>query len=192
MRIHRRSERPLWEPSRRRLVWPNGAVAHAFSAEDPEQLRGPQFEAAWADELCKWRRVDAAFDMLQFGLRLGEQPRQIVTTTPRPIALLKRLIADPTTAVTHMPTHVNAHLLAPTFLETIVARYAGTRLGRQELDGEIIEARADALFPRALIEAARIDQAPPLNSNCGCSRPACVLARGVRCLRYRCRGARRG
>ena len=96
----RGSERPLWQPSRRRLEWPNGAVAQVFSAEDPESLRGPQFAAAWCDELAKWRHAEATFDMLQFGLRLGERPRQVITTTPRPIALLKRLIADPRTAVT--------------------------------------------------------------------------------------------
>ena len=93
--VHPPHERPQWVPSRRRLEWPNGAVAQAFSAEDPESLRGPQFSAAWCDELAKWRHAEATFDMLQFGLRLGERPRQVITTTPRPIALLKRLIADP-------------------------------------------------------------------------------------------------
>ncbi len=93
--VHRARERPAWIPSRRRLEWPNGAVAQVFSAEDPESLRGPQFAAAWCDELAKWRHAEATFDMLQFGLRLGERPRQVITTTPRPIALLKRLIADP-------------------------------------------------------------------------------------------------
>jgi phage terminase large subunit-like protein len=106
--IHARHERPSWEPSRRRLEWPNGAVAQAFSADDPEQLRGPQFEAAWADELCKWWRADAAYDMLQFGLRLGAQPRQVITTTPRPMALLKKLLGDPATAVSRAGTLQNA------------------------------------------------------------------------------------
>jgi phage terminase large subunit-like protein len=162
--VHPRADRPVWEPSRRRLVWRNGAVAHAFSADDPEQLRGPQFEAAWCDELCKWRRAEEAFDMLQFGLRLGAQPRQCVTTTPRPIPLLKRLLADPLTAVSRSTTAQNAYNLAPTFLEKIVQRYAGTRLGRQELDGELLEDLPGALFPRALIERARISPAevPPL------------------------------
>jgi phage terminase large subunit-like protein len=86
--------------SRRQLEWPNGALAQAFSAEDPESLRGPQFSAAWCDELAKWRHAEATFDMLQFGLRLGERPRQVMTTTPRPVALLKRLIADPSAAIT--------------------------------------------------------------------------------------------
>ncbi|MFZ1893635.1 MAG: terminase family protein, partial [Rhodoplanes sp.] len=153
---HARRERPVWMPSRRRIEWSNGAIAQAFSADDPESLRGPQFGAAWADELAKWRRADAAFDMLQFALRLGAQPRQVITTTPRPSALIKRLLTDPHTAVTRAPTRANAYNLAPAFLETIAARYAGTRLGRQELDGEIVEDRPDALWSRALIEAARV------------------------------------
>ena len=95
LRHRARGERPTWTPSRRRLEWGNGVVAYAFSAEDPESLRGPQFAAAWCDELAKWRHAEATFDMLQFGLRLGERPRQVITTTPRPIALLKRLMKDP-------------------------------------------------------------------------------------------------
>jgi len=162
MRLGARRERPLWLPSRQRLEWPNGAVALAFSAEDPEQLRGPQFDAAWCDELAKWPYPDAAFDMLQFGLRLGQRPRQLVTTTPRPIALIKRLTADPRAAVTRASTHANAANLSPAFLDEVIGRYAGTRLGRQEIDGEIIEERADALWTRGAIEAARVTQAPPL------------------------------
>ena len=160
--VHPRNERPRYEPTRRRLEWPNGAIAQGFSAEDPESLRGPQFDAAWCDELAKWRYAEAAFDMLQFGLRLGANPRQVVTTTPRPTALLRRLIADPLSAVTRMGTAENAANLAPRFLETVVGRYAGTRLGRQELDGEMVEDRPDALWNRALLEAARETAAPPL------------------------------
>jgi phage terminase large subunit-like protein len=162
MRLHRRHERPEWQVSRRRLVWSNGAVAEAFSADDPDQLRGPQFEAAWCDELAKWRRAEAAFDMLQFGLRLGANPRQVITTTPRPTKLIKRLVQDPRAAVMVAPTRKNVWNLAPTYMERVVARYAGTRLGRQELDAEIIEARDDGLFSRARIEASRIDAAPAL------------------------------
>jgi phage terminase large subunit-like protein len=146
MAVHGWGERPEWIPSRRRLQWSNGAVAQIFSAEDPESLRGPQFAAAWCDELAKWRYAEATFDMLQFGLRLGERPRQVITTTPRPIGLLKRLIADQRSVVTRAGTVVNAHHLAPAFLDAVVVRYAGTRLGRQELDGEIVEERADALW----------------------------------------------
>ncbi len=161
--IHPSWDRPEWQRSRRRLVWPNGTIAQAFSAEDPEALRGPQFSAAWADELGKWRYPDAAWDMLQFGLRLGAHPRQVVTTTPRPIPLLKRLIggqAEGTTVVTRATTADNAMNLSPGFLSRVVARYHGTRLGRQELLGEMIEERADALWQRATIEAARVVSAP--------------------------------
>ena len=163
MRIAPRAQRPLWISSRRRLEWRNGAVAQVFSAEDPEQLRGPQFDAAWCDELAKWRRADEAFDMLQFGLRLGARPRQLVTTTPRPIPLLKRLLADPRTAVTRAATQANAAHLSPAFLDEVLARYAGTRLGRQEIDGEVIEDRPDALWSRASIEQSRVAQAPELS-----------------------------
>jgi phage terminase large subunit-like protein len=159
---HAPQERPAWIPSRRRVEWPNGAYAQAFSAEDPESLRGPQFAAAWLDELAKWKHAEATFDMLQFGLRLGDRPRQVITTTPRPIALIKRLIADPTTVVTRAATHANAYHLAPAFLSTVVARYQGTQLGRQELDGEIVEERADALWSRATIENCRVAEPPQL------------------------------
>jgi phage terminase large subunit-like protein len=153
--------RPEWTPSRRRLDFKNGAVAYAFSSEDPEALRGPQFAAAWADELGKWRYPDACWDMLQFGLRLGERPRQVVTTTPRPIPLLRRLIAAGDTIVTRAATGANAGNLAPGFLDLVVGRYRGTRLGRQELDGELIEDRADALWQRSDIESVRVADPPP-------------------------------
>ena len=162
MAAHGNFERPTWIPSRRRLEWPNGAVAQAFSAEDPESLRGPQFAAAWCDELAKWRHPDATFDMLQFALRHGERPRQVITTTPRPIALIKRLIADPATAVTRARTQNNAFNLSPAFLDFVLKRYGGTRLGRQEIDGEIVDERPDALWTRARIETCRVEAAPPL------------------------------
>jgi phage terminase large subunit-like protein len=152
----RREDRPVWEPSRRRLTWPNGALAQGFSAEDPESLRGPQFHAAWLDELAKWRKPQETFDMLQFGLRLGARPRQLVTTSPRAIPLLKKLLDDPAVAVTHAATRANEAHLSPAFLATIEARYAGTRLGRQEIDGEMIEDRPGALWTRAMLEAARV------------------------------------
>jgi phage terminase large subunit-like protein len=158
--IHRGDERPKWTSSRGYLRWKNGAVAQVFTAENYERLRGPQFSAAWLDELAKWRHAEATFDMLQFGLRLGERPRQVVTTTPRPIGLLKRIIEDPRTAVTHAGTIANAFNLAPDFVETVLARYHGTRLGRQEIDGEIVEERNDALWTRAGIESCRVDSVP--------------------------------
>jgi phage terminase large subunit-like protein len=162
MSLYRNGGGPTWISSRRRLEWPNGSYAQVFSAEDPDSLRGPQFAAAWLDELAKWRHADSAFDMLQFGLRLGERPRQVITTTPRPTALIKRLMNDPTTRVTRATTGDNARHLAPAFLDMVVARYAGTQLGRQEISGEIIEERADALWSRAMIEECRIDAAPAM------------------------------
>ncbi|MBI3274601.1 MAG: DNA-packaging protein [Methylocystis sp.] len=160
--VHGRAERPRWEASRKRLVWDNGVVAQAFSAEDPESLRGPQFCAAWCDELAKWRYAKETWDMLQFGLRLGEWPRQLVTTTPRPIPLLKRLIGDAGVVVTRAMTRDNAANLAPSFLESVLGQYAGTRLGRQELEGEIVEERANALWTRDMLENARSGAAPEL------------------------------
>jgi phage terminase large subunit-like protein len=160
--VHPNWDRPVWTPSRRRLEWRNGAVAYAFSADDPDSLRGPQFAVAWADELAKWRYAETAFDMLQFGLRLGAHPRQLITTTPRPTPLLKRLLNERSTVVTRAPTKANAYHLAPTFLENVLTRYAGTRLGRQEIDGELVDDRPDALWSRALIERCRVAHAPTL------------------------------
>jgi phage terminase large subunit-like protein len=158
----KKSERPSWLPTLRRLEWPNGAIAQSFSSEDPDGLRGPQFGAAWADELAKWRHPEETWDMLQFGLRLGRQPLQVVTTTPRPIPLLKRLLTDAAVAVSRARTQDNAAHLAPAFLESVVGKYAGTRLGRQELDGELVEDRPEALWTRNRIEAARVVAAPDL------------------------------
>ncbi|MEP3049684.1 MAG: terminase family protein [Roseibium sp.] len=158
--VHPKQDRPVWIPTRRRLEWSNGAVAQAFSSEDPEALRGPQFDIAWCDELAKWRYAEETFDMLQFGLRLGELPRQLVTTTPRPVPLIKRLMKQAGTTISHAPTKANALFLATSFLEAIVGRYAGTRLGRQELDGELIEDRPDALWSREGLEACRVEVAP--------------------------------
>jgi phage terminase large subunit-like protein len=160
--VHPASRRPQWISTRRRLEWSNGAVAEAFSAEQPDSLRGPQFSHAWCDELAKWRQAEAAFDNLQFALRLGTRPRQLVTTTPRPISLLKRLIADPATIVSHAATQVNARNLSAAFIDHVQLRYGGTRLGRQEIEGEIIEERSDALWTRAMLESCRVAQAPAL------------------------------
>jgi phage terminase large subunit-like protein len=179
--VHPHEERPVWHASRRRLEWSNGALAQGFSAEDPESLRGPQFEAAWCDEIAKWHYADQAFDMLQFGLRLGDTPRQVITTTPRPTRLLKRLVADPKCALSHAPTRANAANLAPNFLAQIVSRYAGTQLGRQELDGEMIEDNPDALFRREMLEEARWGEAPPLSRIVVAVDPPAGGKRGGRC-----------
>ncbi len=155
--------RPVFHVSRRHLLWPNGAEAHLFSASDPESLRGPQFDAAWCDELAKWRRAQEAWDMLQFGLRLGGLPRAVVTTTPRANPCLIALMQDPATVLTRMPTRDNAAHLAPSFLKQVTARYAGLDIGRQELEGELLEETPGAFWSRALISGVRIDSAPPLS-----------------------------
>ncbi|WP_243463358.1 terminase large subunit domain-containing protein, partial [Brucella suis] len=154
--------RPRYEASRRRLIWDNGAVATLFSSEDPDSLRGPQFDAAWCDELAKWKNPQETWDMLQFGLRLGDNPRQVVTTTPRAVPLLKALLTDRTVSMTHMRTAENAGNLAEGFMQTIARRYAGTRLGRQELDGELVEERLGALWSRDRIEQCFEENPPPL------------------------------
>ena len=154
---------PSFVATRRKLIWPNGAEAQLFSALDPESLRGPQFDGAWCDELAKWRRADAAWDMLQFALRLGAHPRQVVTTTPRDVPLLHRLLADPGTVVTRAATAENRANLAEDFIETITRQYAGTLTGRQELGGELVCDPVGNLFPRAVIDAARVIQAPKLD-----------------------------
>ncbi len=160
--VHPTGFRPLYEPSKRRLTWPNGARAVLYNAVEPDQLRGPQHDLAWADELAKWRYAQATWDQLQFGLRLGARPRQCVTTTPRPIATLKALIEDPDTVITRGTSHDNINNLAPAFIQRIVRRYQGTRLGRQELNGEILEDTPGALWTRATIEALRVAVAPAL------------------------------
>jgi phage terminase large subunit-like protein len=162
MSVSRRGQRPRLEVGRRRLVWPNGAIAYMFSSEDPEGLRGPQFEAAWCDELAKWKNAEATFDMLQFGLRLGAKPQQLITTTPRPTRLVRRLLADPTVVVQRAATEENAAHLGKGFVASIRRRYGGTRLGRQELDGELIEDREDALWSRVTVEKAFIVEPPEL------------------------------
>ncbi|WP_102224342.1 DNA-packaging protein [Acidimangrovimonas sediminis] len=155
--------RPAWEATRKRLVWPNGAVAELYSAHDPERLRGPQFDAAWSDELAKWKRAEEAWDMLQFALRLGAGPRQVVTTTPRNVGVLKAILRNPSTVLTHAPTEANRAYLAASFLEEVRARYGGTRKGRQELDGVLLEDAEGALWTSAMLEAARGDAVPKLS-----------------------------
>ena len=157
---HSKEFRPTYYPSKRLVEWPNGAQAILFNAVEPDQLRGPQFDGAWCDELAKWRYASQTWDQLQFGLRLGEHPRQIVTTTPRPIPVVRRLIKDAATTVTRGRTFDNSANLAAPFLRQIEERYGGTRLGRQELDGEILEDIPGALWNRSIIDEARFPEAP--------------------------------
>lgn len=146
---------PKFIASRNVLIWPNGAEAVLVSAFNYESLRGPQFDAAWCDELAKWRHAREAWEMLQFTLRLGDDPRQIVTTTPRDTPVLREILEDESTVVSHAGTAANAANLAPGFLERLEARYGGTALGRQELNGELIREREGALWTRDMIDASR-------------------------------------
>lgn len=148
-------ERPVYEASRRRLVWSNGAQAACLSAEDPDALRGPQFDAAWCDELCFWSQPEKAIETLEYGLRLGESPRMMVTTTPRPIRTLKRLIAAPDTVVTRSSTWDNKRNVSDEFVAMLNARWRGTVHHRQELLGEMIEDLEGAMWRRADLEAVR-------------------------------------
>ena len=161
--VHANHERPTLEISRNQLVWPNGAIAQMFSADDPESLRGPQFDAAWCDELAKWSKPQAAWDNLQFGLRLGEHPQVCVTTTPRPTTLVKDILKDPKTAVSRARTRDNAKHLAPTFLTEITRRYDGTSLGKQELDGEVVDTRVNGLWQRHWLAQGRLTSRPEMN-----------------------------
>ncbi|MGF1545160.1 MAG: DNA-packaging protein [Parvularculaceae bacterium] len=154
--------RPAFESSRRRLVWPNGSTAYCFSSEDPDGLRGYQFHAAWCDELAKWRHPEETWSNLQLALRLGDAPRQVVTTTPRPMPLLKRLLNADACVVTRASSYANRENLAAAFFEEIASAYEGTRLGRQELLGEIVDDVPGALWSWDLIEAARLSAVPGL------------------------------
>lgn len=154
--------RPEWQAGKKQLVWPNGAVAQAFSAHDPDSLRGPQFDAAWVDELAKWKKGQETWDMLQFALRLGDHPQQVVTTTPQNVAVLKAILKNPSTVSTHAPTSANRAYLAASFLEEVTARYAGQQLGRQELEGELLEDLEGALWTRAALDEGRVKDVPPL------------------------------
>lgn len=155
--------RPLYEPSKRRLTWPNGASAGLYNATEPDQLRGPQFEFAWLDELAKWRYMQETWDQLQFGMRLGENPRQLITTTPRPLPLIREILRYDYTHVTRGSTYDNEANLARSFFHQVVSKYEGTRLGRQEIDAEILDDVPGAMFSRDDIDKARIKLLGDLN-----------------------------
>ncbi|PIE11479.1 MAG: ATP-binding protein [Rhodobacterales bacterium] len=154
--------RPEWLAGRKQLIWPNGAVAQILSAHDPEGLRGYQFDALWADELAKWKRAQESWDMLQFALRLGDDPRACITTTPRNVAVLRDLLNRESTVSTHAPTEANRAWLADGFLEEVKARYAGTRLGRQELEGELLGDAEGALWSSDALSAGHLRATPDL------------------------------
>ena len=170
-------DRPVWQPSRQRIEWANGAVAHAYSAEDPESLRGPQFDLAWCDEAGAWGKGEAVWDNLQLGLRLGPRPMAMVTTTPRATGLIRRLRADAGTVETRMATAENAPYLSPGFVDWMTAAYGGTALGRQELEGHFIDDPDGAMFLRAQIDALRVAQAPEGLDDCIVAVDPCISAR---------------
>ena len=154
---------PEWRATERKLVWPNGAEARVCSGRDFEALRGPQFDGAWVDELAKWPRAEEAWDMLQFALRLGENPRQVVTTTPRGVPLLKRILARQSTVVTRASTDMNQANLADSFLEEVRSLYGGTRQGRQELEGLLLDDVDGALWTSEVMDGVSVDMPGPLD-----------------------------
>ncbi len=158
--VARTGERPSWIATRRELVWPNRSIAFAYSGGRPDKLRGPEHHFAWCDELAKWRRPQESWDNLMMGLRLGDTPRTMVTTTPRPIGTLRAIIGLERTRVTGGRTADNPHLPGE-HLAAVASAYAGTRLGRQELDGHLFEDVAGALWTRELIERSRHGGALP-------------------------------
>lgn len=154
-------DKPLYEPSKRRITFHNGAIATTYSAEEPERLRGPQNDTIWMDELAAWKYPQAAFDMAMFGLRLGS-PRCIITTTPKPIQTVKELIQREDVCLTKGTTYDNKANLAPAFFKQIITKYEGTRLGRQELTAEILDDTPGALWKLNLIDKYRVSKAPTL------------------------------
>ena len=153
--------RPLYEPSKRRLTWPNGAIGVCYSGDEPDQLRGPQHDAAWLDELAKYRYAEETWSNLDLGLRLGESPQAVITTTPRPVQIMRELVADELVTVTRGSTYDNLQNLAESFAKRIVERYEGTRLGRQDLHAEILDDVVGALWSREMIDAHRLRETPP-------------------------------
>ncbi len=173
----READRPVWQPSRHRLEWENGAVAYAFSAEDPDSLRGPQFDLAWCDEAGAWTKGEAVWDNLQLALRLGPKPMAMVTTTPRATALIRRLKADAGTVETRTATAENAGNLSPGFVGWMEAAYGGTALGRQELEGHMIDDPEGAMFIRSRIDELRVGAAPVQLDDCIVAVDPCISAR---------------
>jgi phage terminase large subunit-like protein len=158
-----KDRRPEWIAGRKMLRWPNGAVAFLYSAFDPEALRGPQFDAVWADELAKWKQGQATWDMVEFCLRLGRDPRACITTTPRNVPVVRDMLERGSTVQTHATTFANAANLAPGFLEEVQRRFAGTRQGRQELDGVLLSDAPGALWSSGALEDALVTAVPTLD-----------------------------
>ena len=162
MEVCRREEAPVYEKSKRRLVWPNGAISLLFSAEEPDRLRGPQHMKLWCDEIAGWQYPDTCWEQAEFGLRLGAKPQTVITTTPKPTKLIKMLANSKSTYLTQGTTYDNRSNLAPPFFDTIITKYEGTRLGRQELNAEILEDRPGALWTLKAIDTDRVSRLPEL------------------------------
>jgi phage terminase large subunit-like protein len=162
MEVCRREEAPVYEKSKRRLVWPNGAISLLFSAEEPDRLRGPQHMKLWCDEIAGWQYPDTCWEQAEFGLRLGAKPQTVITTTPKPTKLIKMLANSKSTYLTQGTTYDNRSNLAPAFFDTIITKYEGTRLGRQELNAEILEDRPGALWTLKAIDTDRVSRLPEL------------------------------
>jgi len=152
--------RPVYNPSKRQLTYPNGAIQTLYSADEPNRLRGPQHHYGWFDEMAAWRYIQEAWDMAQLGMRLGDHPQICVTTTPRPLPLIKRLVKDERTALTKGTTYDNLHNLAATFQRAVIAKYEGTTLGRQELNAEVLSDLPGALVAMRHIDNNRVATTP--------------------------------
>ena len=159
--VHPTEEMPVYEPSRRRLVWPNGAVAQTYSAERSDQLRGPQHDTVWCDEVAAWQYAQDTWDQIMLGLRLGD-PKCVITTTPRPIRLIRDLLNSPSVSVTSGSTYENKMNLADAFFEQIIDKYEGTSIGRQELHAEVLDELPGALWTRSVIDKNRVQHVPIL------------------------------
>ena len=155
--------KPVWNSTRKSLIWPNGAEAMVVSAQNPESLRGPQFDAAWLDELAKWKKARDVWDMLQFTLRIGDAPRSMVTTTPRSQRLLQEILEANDTVVTSAPTEANRANLADVYVRKIIADYSGTRLGREEIYGELMMDVEGALWTVGQFDQSRVKEHAPLD-----------------------------
>ncbi len=155
-------DRPVYEPSKRLVRWENGAQALCFSGDEPDRIRGNQFGFAWIDELAAFYDPQDALDQVLLSLRLGKSPRLVITTTPRPLAVLRNLVRAKNTFVTRGVTHENLPNLAPNFRDAILSKYAGTSLEAQEIFGELLDAAVGALFSRSIINETRVQSAPPL------------------------------
>ena len=162
LRVFPPNERPKYTKKPVVLTFPNGAIARGYNGTEPDQLRGTNFDAAWSDELAKWRYANETWDMLQFGLRLGVKPRQVITTTPRPIPLIRMLLKDPTCVVTRGTTFENSANLASSFIKEIQTKYGGTRLGRQELEAAVLDDAPNALWRRDGLDNNRVKSPPTL------------------------------